>query len=242
LEVFFSKPKSIFDNIAPGNLETGLQRRINMKRVIGLFAVALVVLAAGIAAVAEEAGAAAAPKPDKDGFYSLFDGKTLDGWKVGANANSWKVKDGMIVVHGPGPSHLFYEGPVHQHDFKDFHFKAKVMTFPHANSGIYFDTKYQAEDWPNQGFEAQVNATHEDWKKTGSLYDVVNIPDPHHKDKVWFLYEIIVKGNHVVLKVDGKPPEGHPGRFIQHGTFALQGHDPGSQTYFKDIMVKPLDE
>jgi hypothetical protein len=83
---------------------------------------------------------------------------------------------------------------------------------------------------------------------------VVNIRDPHHQDNKWFLYEIIVQGNHVELKIDGKtvcdwtqpadfkPPEGHPGRFLQHGTFALQGHDPGSKTYFKDIMVKPLGE
>src|SRR5436305_15058922 len=118
----------------------------------------------------------AVAKPDKDGFYSLFNGKNLDGWKVGKNATSWKVQDGQIVVHGQGPSHLFYEGPVHHHDFKNFHLKAHVMTFPHANSGIYFHTKYQEEGWPDQGFEAQVNATHEDWKKTGSLYDVKNIP------------------------------------------------------------------
>lgn len=194
------------------------------------------------------------PKPDQDGFYNLFDGKSLDGWKVGDNAKSWSVQDGMIVVHGQGPSHLFYDGPVHNHDFKDFHLKAMVMTFPHANSGIYFHTKYQESGWPDQGFEAQVNATHGDWKKTGSLYDVVNIRDPHHQDNKWFLYEIIVKGNHVELKIDGttvcdwtqpadfKPPEGHPGRFLQTGTFALQGHDPGSKAYFKDIMVKPLEQ
>ena len=147
----------------------------------------------------------------------------------------------MIVVHGPGPSHLFYDGPVHNHDLKNFHLKAMVMTFPHANSGIYFHTKYQEAGWPDQGFEAQVNATHGDWKKTGSLYDIKDIKDPHHEDEKWFLYEVIVKGNHVELKIDGKtvndwtqpddftPPKGHAGRFLQHGTFALQGHDPGSK-------------
>ena len=157
----------------------------------------------GTRAWTDDARAADQPKPDKDGFFSLFDGKSLDGWKVGKNADSWSVQDGMIVVHGPGPSHLFYEGPVHNHDFKDFHLKATLMTFPNANSGIYFHTKYQESNWPDQGFEAQVNATHSDWKKTGSLYDVVNIRDPHHQDNKFFVYEIIVKGNHVELKVDG---------------------------------------
>jgi hypothetical protein len=212
------------------------------------------VMLLAVRAWADDARQAEQPKPDKDGFYSLFDGKSLDGWKVGKNADSWSVQDGMIVVHGPGPSHLFYEGPVHNHDFKDFHLKSTLMTFPSANSGIYFHTKYQESNWPDQGFEAQVNATHSDWKKTGSLYDVVNIRDPHHQDNKFFLYEIIVKGNHVELKVDGttvcdwtqpegfKAPQGHSGRFLQHGTFALQGHDPGSKVYFKDIRVKPLDE
>ena len=98
-----------------------------------------------------------------------------------------------------------------------------------------------------------MNGTHEDWKKTGSLYDVKNVRDPHHEDNKLFLYEIIVKGHHVVLKVDGKTvcdwtqpadfkPANHPGRFLQHGTFALQGHDPGSKVYYKEILVKPLDD
>lgn len=192
------------------------------------------------------------PKPDADGYYSLFDGKTLDGWKVGDKANAWKAEDGMIQVNN-GPSHLFYVGPVHNHDWKDFHLKAMVMTHPHANSGIYFHTKYQEAGWPDDGFEAQVNATHSDWKKTGSLYDVKDIRDPHHVDNKWFEYDILVEGKHVVLKIDGttvcdwtepegwKSPPGHKNRVLHHGTFALQGHDPGSKTYFKDIRVKPLD-
>lgn len=224
-----------------------------MKTTLSRFIVGIVMLV-GIRARSDEPRQADEPKPDKDGFYSLFDGKSLSGWKVGKNADSWSVQDGMMAVHGPGPAHIFYEGPVHNHDWKNFHLKATVMTFPNANSGIYFHTKYQESNWPDQGFEAQVNATHSDWKKTGSLYDVVNIRDPHHQDNKFFLYEIIVKGNHVELKVDGttvcdwtqpesfKAPQGHSGRFLQHGTFALQGHDPGSKVYFKDIRVKPLDE
>ena len=193
------------------------------------------------------------PKSDKDGFVPLFNGKDLDGWKVGDKPDSWSVKDGQIVVHGPGPSHLFYVGPVHNHDWKNFHLKAEVMTFPHANSGIYFHTTYQEKGFPDKGFECQVNCTHTDWKKTGGLYDIKDTRDPHHKDNVWFLYDIIVEGNHVTLKIDGqtvtdwtqpegfKPPAGHPQRMIDHGTFALQGHDPKSEVHYKDISVKTLD-
>lgn len=199
------------------------------------------------------ADSAADVKPDSDGFYPLFDGKSMDGWQVGKNADSWKFEDGMLVVHGPGPAHLFYVGPVHDHDFKNFHLKLQLMTFPNANSGVYFHTKFQEEGWPDQGFEAQVNATHKDTIKTGSLYHIADIKDPHHADEKWFLYEIIVKDKHVEVKIDGQtvnewtqpddfvPVKGHPHRFIQHGTFALQGHDPGSKVQYRDIRVKPLD-
>ena len=115
-----------------------------------------------------------APKPDKDGFYQLFDGKSLDGWKVGTNAATFKVEDGLLVANGKGPAHLFYVGPVNNHDFKNFHLKAEVKTFPKANSGIYFHTEYQETNWPSKGFEAQVNATHSDRKKTGGLYSVTS--------------------------------------------------------------------
>jgi hypothetical protein len=208
----------------------------------------------GLVRAADPEPKADAAKPDKDGFVSLFDGKSLDGWKVGKNPETFKIEDGHIVVNGPGPSHMFYDGPVHNHDWKNFHIKVELMTFPHANSGVYFHTKYQEEGWPDQGFEAQVNATHGDWKKTGSLYDIKDIRDPHHKDNEWFVYEVIVKGDHVTIKIDGntvnewtqpegfKPPNGHTGRFLQHGTFALQGHDPGSKTYYRSILVKPLDD
>ena len=194
-----------------------------------------------------------APQPDKDGFYSLFDGKTLDGWKVGKNAETFKVEDGLLCANG-NTAHLFYDGPVADHDFKNFHFKAEVRTEPNSNSGIYFHTTFQEESWPKKGFECQVNNTYaKDPKKTGGLYSVKDVmntsPVPDHE---WFLYEILVEGNHVVIKINGKtttdwtqpegfePPKGMEGRKIDHGTIALQGHDPGSKVCYRNIAIKPL--
>src|SRR5438045_2676062 len=75
----------------------------------------------------------------KNDWVSLFDGKSLDNWKVGDNAGTFTVENGMIVAHGP-TAHLFYNGDVQQHNFKNFEFKAEVMTTPGSNSGIYFHT------------------------------------------------------------------------------------------------------
>lgn len=186
-----------------------------------------------------------------NGWISLFDGKSLYGWKASDKPGTFSVEDGAIKVAGP-TSHLYYEGPVKDHNFKNFEFKALVMTRPGSNSGIYFHTEYQDKSFPDKGFEVQVNNSHSDWKRTGGLYDIKDTKEVYVKDNEWFTEDILVQGKHVVVKLNDKvvtdwtqpdgfvPPENHPGRIISSGTFALQGHDPKSVIFFKDIMVKPL--
>jgi hypothetical protein len=212
----------------------------------------------GLAAVLAGAGLRAAdrqtaPKPDRQGFYQLWNGKDLNDWKPSENPDTFKIVDGQLQVNGPR-AHLYYMGPVHNHDFRDFHLKAELMTFPHANSGIYFHTQFQEGGWPDKGFECQVNETHSDIKKTGGLYNVKDVLNQSPaKDNEWFTYDIIVKGKTVTLKINGKTttewtqpddwkgPEGMPGRVLDHGTIAIQGHDPGSKILYRSIKIKPLD-
>ena len=186
----------------------------------------------------------------ESGFTPLMDGKTFDGWKKAAeNQSTWKIEDGAFVACGPR-CHLFYVGD--GKPFKNFHFKAEVMTEPNSNGGIFFHTRYQAEGWPKGGFESQVNNTHSDWIKTGSLWGIANVGLAAAQDKKWWTQEIIVEGNKVTVKVDGKnvlqyaePAGAQPGkdfeRKLGEGTFALQGHDPGSTIRYKNIRVKRLD-
>ena len=188
-------------------------------------------------------------RADEDGFVQLFDGKSLAGWKASENKESWKAKDGKLVCDGER-SHLFYQGDLAP--FKDFHFKAEVMTTPGSNAGIYFHTKYQEEGWPKYGYECQVNITHKDLKKTSSLYGVDNVADPGLKDNEWYTQEIIVKGRNIKLIVNGKVMVDHTEpnnkqaesksfeRRLGSGTFALQAHDPKSVVYFRNLRVKKL--
>ncbi len=208
-----------------------------MKR---FFCYALVLLLSTNAGFAQKA---------KKGWYSMFDGKSFDGWKVGDNASTFSIENGTIMVNGP-VAHLFYVGSVNNHDFKNFEFKAQVMTTPGSNSGIYFHTEYQQGSWPNKGYEVQVNNSHTDWRRTGSLYNIQDVKDTVVKDNVWYTESIIVKDKHVTIKINDKIvveydepaelPADRKGRRISSGTFALQGHDPKSKVYYKDIMVKPL--
>ena len=184
-------------------------------------------------------------------FISLFDGKTFTGWKVNTeNPTTFSIGDGMIKVAGDR-THLFYEGTVANHDFKNFELKLKAKTLPGSNSGIFIHTTYQSQGWPNKGYEVQVNQTHDDWRKTGSLYSFSDVKENFVNDNEWYNYNIRVKGKHIVIKVNDKIavdytepdtlPEGRGERHFSSGTFALQGHDPKSVVYFKDIEVKVLE-
>ncbi len=186
----------------------------------------------------------------EEGFTSLFDGKTFTGWKTAAeHTNTWTIADGAFVTQGDR-CHLFYVGD--EKPFKDFELKVDVLTEPHANGGIYFHTRYQATGWPTNGFESQVNVSHSDWKKTGSLYDVANLGNTPAKDNEWWTQDITVQGGKVTVKINGvlvleytEPPGALPGkvftRKLAEGTFALQAHDPKSVVRYKNIRVKRLD-
>lgn len=186
-------------------------------------------------------------------WVSLFDGKSLNGWRVGENASSFSVENGTIVANGE-VAHLFYNGDYNNHNFKNFEFKADVMTTPGSNSGIYFHTTYQEKSWPAKGYEVQVNNSHTDWRRTGSLYAIEDVRDVFVKDNEWYTEYIMVQGKRVVIKINDKTvvdytepanvkrEASQEGRLISSGTFALQAHDPKSKVYFKNIMVKPLPE
>ena len=186
-----------------------------------------------------------------NGWISLFDGKSLNGWKASENPGTFSVDSGMIIVHGPR-AHLFYEGPVKDHKFTNFEFKVRVKTTPGSNSGIFIHTAYQEDGWPAKGYEVQVNNSHTDWRRTGSLYSVEDVKEVYVKDYEWFTEYIKVIGKRIQIKindrivVDYTEPEGiekKPDRSLKHlssGTFALQGHDPNSRVYFKDVMVRAL--
>ena len=186
-----------------------------------------------------------------NGWIDLFDGKSLDGWKASENPATFSVENGMIVVHGPR-AHLFYEGPLMNHEFRDFELKVKVMTTPGSNSGIFIHTQYQENGWPSKGYEVQVNNSHTDWRRTGSLYGVEDVKEVYVKDNEWYTEYITVKGKRIIIKINDKTVVDYmepdnvmqlPDRAQKHlssGTFALQGHDPASKVFFKEVKVKAL--
>jgi Domain of Unknown Function (DUF1080) len=152
-------------------------------------------------------------------------------------------------------------GPVHEADFRNFELAAEIKTLPNSNSGVYFHTAFQPSGFPAAGFEVQVEnndpvatTSYVERKKTGSLYGVRNVYKTFVQNGEWFRMSILVRGKQVQTRindmlvvdyVEPDPPfQADPKfqRVLNHGTFALQGHDPGSTTYFKNIRVRPLPD
>jgi hypothetical protein len=203
----------------------------------------------------------------EDGWVSMFNGKDLTGWKNNIateekpeeKQNAFSVENGELKVSS-GRAHLFYTGTDGSATFTNFEFKAKVKIASSeqgSNSGIYVHTAFEEKGWPSKGYECQVNSTkHKDPKKTGGLYavkDVLNTsPVP---DDQWFDYGIKVENKHITITINGQVTTDHqepadwnpetalknmPGRKFGSGTIALQGHDPKSLVFYKDLMIKAL--
>jgi len=165
--------------------------------------------------------ASCAMAADKDGWISMFDGKTLTGWKANQNPESWTVRDGAITGDGEA-SHLFWM----VQECENCEFKAEVKIGP---------------GFP-KGYEAQVNSSHTDPVRTGSLYNFHKILEQLIPDDVWGTQHIIAQGNHIIIKVNDKVVTDFVDEknTFTKGYCALQQHNKGSVVQFRNLMFKPL--
>jgi Domain of Unknown Function (DUF1080) len=185
------------------------------------------------------------------GYSSLFNGKDLTGWKASANPESFKVENGAIIANAIGQaSHLFYDGAIGNHSFQDFDLRLDVLARYRSNGGVYVMTEFQPQGFPGKGFEIQVNNSHSDRIRTGSLYHVVDLSNIPGKDDEWIPMEIRSQGNTITVALKGQEvvrwtqPADWPGAYdtpnrkIAPGTIAFQSHDLYSVTAYSNIRVK----
>ena len=170
-----------------------------------------------------------------NGWISMFDGKTLNGWKANENPDSWSVKEGMIVGDGER-SHLFWM----ERECRSCEFQADVKISDGGNSGMLFRAAW-GPGFP-KGYEAQVNSTHKDPVRTGSLYGFVKIYDELVPPDTWFNQHIIAQGNHIIIEVNGKKVVDFVDEknTYTNGYLVLQQHNKGSVVMFKNLRMKPL--
>jgi hypothetical protein len=215
-----------------------------MKRTRQLLALLLV----GAVALSLPRPMPADDKKEPEKWVSLFNGKDLTGWKAHPDSKgTWAVEEGILVGRGQA-SHLFSE----RGDYENFRYKMVAMINDKGNSGQYFRTDF-GPGFP-RGYEAQINSTHGDPVRTGSLYPdgrdkytedekkKTVIKDQLHKPDVWFTQEVIAVGNHIIIKVDGKTVVDFVDEKNRHtkGHFAIQQHDPGTVIKVKSVEVIEL--
>src|SRR5262249_38658646 len=133
--------------------------------------------------------------------------------------------------------------------FTDFHVRAECWISDEGNSGLYFRTKF-GPGFP-KGYEAQINSTHRDPIRTGSLYPSfklapgarkILVKEMLVKPETWFTYEVIAKGKYIVIKVNGKTTVdfADENNTYTRGRFAIQQHNDGSIIKVRKIEVKEL--
>jgi hypothetical protein len=155
---------------------------------------------------------------DEEGWVSLFDGKTLDGWKVRGGFASYTVENGSIVgstVEG-SPNTFLCKG-----DFKDFILELEVKCDPALNSGVQVRSHvYEKDDQDskNRGkagvvYGPQGEIARKDTGTAGRFYDegrrgkwlaeIKPEAKDAFKDDGWNHYRIVVQGNRYRSWING---------------------------------------
>lgn len=149
----------------------------------------------------------------------------------------WHITpEGVVVGEGP-MGHLFSP-----QTYTNLEFKAEARLNHSGNSGMYFRAKL-APGWP-AGYESQVENTSPDAQKTGSLYNFSKVTEQLIPDDTWWTQHIIVVGNHIITKINGKVVVDFVDAKNTHvsGHLALQQHNDGSVVQYRNLMVKPLPD
>ncbi|MBX7166828.1 MAG: DUF1080 domain-containing protein [Pirellulales bacterium] len=180
-----------------------------------------------------------------ENWVALFDGKSLDGWeKVGGDKSIWEVKDGALCGSGAASMLVATAGP-----YKNFRYRAEIKINDKGNSGLYFRAKRRPGF--TDGHEAQIDSTHSDPIRTGSLYGMCHVYDRLVEPDTWFLYELEVRDDvwrgrkvtRMKIKVDGRELYEYLDfeQKFKEGHFAFQQHDPGSRVCIRkaEVLVLP---
>lgn len=187
-------------------------------------------------------------------WVTLFDGKSLTGWKASGSPDASKVDNGEIAVRGS--ARMLYTGPTLDADFKNFEFSADAKLQPGARSGICFHANNHsttefavmlANNW--RAPDGMIGRTH-----TGSLIGFRNVYKQLVPDDEWFRIAIEVRQKQVQVRLNDmlvvdyvepdQPFQVNPDtrRVLSHGTFAIQAYGAENAAFFRDIRVHPSSD
>lgn len=202
--------------------------------------------------------AACASAQRETGFVSLFDGQTLNGWKlIGKSGDGYGVKDGVIYCARGGGGNLLTEK-----EYSDFIFRFEFKLEDGSNNGVGIRAPADG-DAAYMGMEIQildeVAADRGKWGKLrpaqyhGSIYDVVAAKKGALKPVgEWNEQEITAIGRRIKVVLNGQTITDadlneitdpaiirkHPGLFRDRGHIGFLGHNDYLE--LRNIRVKEL--
>ncbi|MGP3637876.1 ThuA domain-containing protein [Streptomyces sp. 24-1644] len=183
-------------------------------------------------------------RPDT-GYRTIFNGKTLDGWKQ-AGPGTFDVADGELRTEG-GMGMLWYQAK----ELKSYSLKLDWKMAGDDNSGIFVGFPASDDPWSavNNGYEVQIDATDAADRTTGAVYGFKSA-DLAARDRAlkppgeWNSYEIRVEGERLRVFLNGVKINDYtntdPVRSLKNGYVGLQNHGADDQVSFRDIRLKQL--
>lgn len=173
-------------------------------------------------------------KDVSNGWISLFDGKTLYGWKPTTDAN-WKVEDQSIVVSS-GKRGLLRTTT----QFDNYTLKLEFKAAANTNSGVFVRTSPTPKSATEGCYEVNIAPTDNPYP-TGSIVGRKKVDDVEDFDsEMWHALTIICLGNSVTVKVDGQTTSTFKDPFpLGKGFIGLQLNS--GKVAFRNIVLKPHD-
>jgi hypothetical protein len=168
-----------------------------------------------------------------EGWVPLFNGKTLDGWKVNGGNAKYTVEDGAIVgttVEG-SPNTFLCKG-----DYKDFVLELEVRCDPRLNSGVQVRSHVYGPDNPRAGvvYGPQCEVARRETGTAGRFYDegrrgrwlaeIKPEAKDAFKDEDWNRYRIVVQGHRYRSWVNGVAASDFTDEMDERGFIGLQVH------------------
>jgi len=175
----------------------------------------------------------------QDGFTPLFDGKTLNGWKLVNTKDNFFVKDGILVMNR-GNGWLATEKT-----FADFELRIRYrFVTPGADSGVFIRSSLEGKNWTNHGYQIQ----NMDNQTLGQVIGMgVKVKGEHHADVVrklkkpageWQDLVIRAYGERVRVKLNGEQIAASDDVSILDGHIGLQAE--GGVLEFEKVEVRTL--
>lgn len=167
-----------------------------------------------------------------DGYTSLIDGVSLDGWNIIGNAN-WLI--GKDTIESNKPTGFL----VSTKNYKNFIIRAEFWAESNTNSGIFIRCQDPTKIAAATSYEVNIWDTRPGQEySTGAIVDVAKVNPIHKAGGRWNTMEIVANGSQLKVSMNGAVTVDVKDSKFADGPIALQS--AGSIIKFRKLEIKPI--